>query len=235
MGKDPGWERHGSSFSSSEGSLRIHPINCGLGMAYLVELPHGLFLCDTGSPGQAKRVLAKMKALGRTDLKAIWITHAHYDHYGSAAALRELTGALIGVHPADAESLEQGLSPLGTARHYGFLFRPALAVLRHLMPLPATRLDFTLEDGESLARYGWDATVLHTPGHTPGHTCLLLPGGIIFAGDLVAGISEKRLQRLVATDWSQLPGSLLKLQAANPAWVYTGHSPHPVPGYDLFI
>jgi hydroxyacylglutathione hydrolase len=210
--------------------MRIHPVNCGLGMAYLVELPQGLYLCDTGSPGQAKRILAKMKALGRSDLKVIWITHAHYDHYGNAAALRELTGALIGVHPDDAESLERGLSPLGTARHYGILFQPALAVLKHLMPLPVTRPDFTLEDGECLARFGWDATVLHTPGHTPGHTCLLLPGGIAFGADLIAGVPKKRVQYLVATDWSQLPGSLAHLQAAQPEWVYSGHSKQPMPG-----
>jgi len=202
-------------------------------MAYLVELPQGLYLCDTGSPGQAKRILAKMKAIRRSDLKVIWVTHAHYDHYGSAAALRELTGALIGVHPEDADSLERGLSPLGTARHYGILFRPALAVLKHHMPLPVTRPDFTLEDGESLAHYGWDATVLHTPGHTPGHTCLLLPGGIVFAGDLIAGVNRRGLQRLVATDWGQLASSLARLQAAQPQWVYSGHSKRPISG-DVF-
>jgi glyoxylase-like metal-dependent hydrolase (beta-lactamase superfamily II) len=49
-----------------------------------------------------------MKELGRTDLKAIWITHAHYDHYGSAATLRRATGARIGVHPADANYLVRG-------------------------------------------------------------------------------------------------------------------------------
>lgn len=218
-----------------ESQVHIHPLNCGLGMAYLFELPQGLFLCDTGSPGQAKRIVKKMEALRRTDLKAIWITHAHYDHYGSAAALRQLTGALIGVHPADAESLKRGQSPLGTARHYGVLFRPALALLDPILPLAATQPDFTLEDGESLARFGFNATVLHTPGHTPGHSCLLLPDGIVIVGDLVAGIRRKRLQRLVATDWSELPGSLARLQAASPAWVYTGHSPHPVPGSDLAI
>jgi hydroxyacylglutathione hydrolase len=208
----------------------IHPVNCGLGMAYLVELPQGLYLCDTGSPGQAKRILAKMKAMGRSDLKVIWITHAHYDHYGSAAALRELTGALIGVHSADAEYLSSGQSPLGNPRSFGVLFQPSQALLMHLRPLPPASPDFTLVDGETMERFGWNATVLHTPGHTPGHTCLLLSGGIVFAGDLVAGIGRKRLQRLVATDWNQLPISLWKLQAARPVWVYTGHSSHPLPG-----
>jgi hydroxyacylglutathione hydrolase len=128
--------------------MRIHPLSCGLGLAFLIELPQGLFLCDSGSPGQQWRVLAKMKALGRNDLKAIWITHAHYDHYGSAAALRELTGALIGVHPADAEYLSSGQSPLGTPRSFGVLFQPSQALFMHIRPLPPASPDFTLVDGE---------------------------------------------------------------------------------------
>lgn len=213
--------------------MRIHILMCGLGLAFLVELPQGLFLIDSGSPGMHGHVLAEMKALKRTDLMLIWITHAHYDHFGSAAALREMTGAQIGVHPADAEYLAQGQSPLGTAHNYGFLFRPAQSVLQRIAPLPHTSVDFTLEDGETFERFGWEATVLHTPGHTPGHTSLLLPGGIALAGDLIAGVPKKRIQYLVATDWSQLPGSLEKLKAARPEWVYSGHSRRPMPG-DVF-
>ena len=213
--------------------MRIHVLTCGIGLGFLVELPHGLYLIDSGSPGMHAPVLAKMKALKRTDLILVWITHAHYDHYGSAAALREQTGAQIGVHPADAQFLARGQSPLGTAHNYGFLFRPAQSVLQRIAPLPHTSVDFTLEDGETFERFGWDATVLHTPGHTPGHTSLMLSGGIAFAGDLIAGVPKKRIQYLVATDWSQLPGSLEKLKAAQPECVYTGHSFRPMPG-DVF-
>jgi glyoxylase-like metal-dependent hydrolase (beta-lactamase superfamily II) len=174
-----------------------------------------------------------MKELGRADLKLIWITHAHYDHYGSAAGLRELTGARIGVHPADAESLVAGQSPLGTARRYGFIYPLAQSLVNRVWPLPATSPDFTLEDGETLERFGLDASVLHTPGHTPGHTCLLLPGGTAFAGDLIASFPTSRLQGLLATGWSQLPNSLARFQAARPEWIYAGHSQRPIPGRTL--
>jgi glyoxylase-like metal-dependent hydrolase (beta-lactamase superfamily II) len=210
--------------------LRIHPLSCGLGFAFLLEGTHGLFLIDSGSPGQQAVVLAKMKALGRNDLKMIWITHAHYDHYGSAAALRELTGAPIGVHAADADSLISGQSPLGTSRDLGFVFTLGLPLVNRLRPLPATPADFTLEDGDTLERFGLNASILHTPGHTPGHTCLLLPGKIAITGDLFGRNPRPRLQYLVATDWSQLPHSLARLRAAQPEWVYTSHSARPFSG-----
>jgi len=210
--------------------MHIHPLACGLGYAFLIELPHGLYLLDSGSPGEQDQVLAKMKELGRTDLKLVWITHAHYDHYGSATALRELTGARIGVHPADAHSLMNGQSPLGTTHHYGFFSRLGQMIVSRIWPLPATSPDFTCDDGETLEDFGLNASVIHTPGHTPGHTCLLLPDGIAFAGDLIGRVPTTRMQHLLATDWSQLPGSLTRFQATQPDWVYTGHSRYPIPG-----
>ncbi|MEN6409243.1 MAG: MBL fold metallo-hydrolase, partial [Anaerolineaceae bacterium] len=134
--------------------VRIHPVSCGLGVGFLIETPHGMFLIDSGSPGEHGQVLGKMKELGRTDLKVIWITHAHYDHYGSATALRRATGARIGVHPADAASLVRGKSPLGTPHQYGFIYPIAQPVVKLFKPLPAAPPDFTLEDGETLERFG---------------------------------------------------------------------------------
>lgn len=210
--------------------MRIHPLACGFAYAFLIEAPSGLFLFDSGSPGQQNRVLAKLRKLGRTDLKLIWISHAHYDHYGSAAALRELTGALVGVHPADAEYLATAQSPLGTTRNQGFLFHLLQPLANLIWPLPPTPPDFTLQDGETLERFGLDASVFHTPGHTPGHTCLLLPDRVALAGDLIGRSPCLRPQCLLATDWSQIPGSMRRFKAAQPAWTYTGHTRRPIQG-----
>jgi glyoxylase-like metal-dependent hydrolase (beta-lactamase superfamily II) len=106
-------------------------------------------------------------------------------------------------------------------------------VVKLFKPLPAAPPDFTLEDGETLERFGLDATVLHTPGHTPGHTSLVLAGGAAFAADLIGKTPSPRLQTLLATDWEQLPASLAHFQAAQPEWVYTGHSRRPFDGETL--
>jgi len=199
-------------------------------MGYLIETDQGLFLVDSGSPGQQDCVLAKMRLLGRTDLKLIWITHAHYDHYGSAAALREMTGALIGVHPADVWSMTNGQTSLGSWRSYGFIYPPALSLVNRRRPLLATSPDFTLVDGQTLEPFGLNATILHTPGHTPGHTCVLMEDGTAFVGDLIGGFPRPRVQGLLATDWDEMPRSLARLQLARPTWIYTGHLRHKLPG-----
>jgi hydroxyacylglutathione hydrolase len=208
--------------------MNIHILSTGFGLSFLLEYPHGLYLIDTGSPGRQAAVLGKMKSLGRTDLKLIWITH--YDHYGSAAALRAQTGAPVAVHPADAESLAYGLSPSGVSHGRGAVLTLALSLLTRARPLPPARPDFLLEDGSSLERFGLGASILHTPGHTPGHTCVLLEDGTAFAADLIARNPRPRLQDLLATDWTQLQTSLARLQAVGPQRVYTGHSRRPITG-----
>jgi glyoxylase-like metal-dependent hydrolase (beta-lactamase superfamily II) len=83
--------------------IQVHPLKLGFFFqAYLIETPDGLFLVDCGMPGHEKTILRAMQRLGRQDLKLIFITHAHVDHAGSAAALKRLTGVQVAVHRLDA-------------------------------------------------------------------------------------------------------------------------------------
>ena len=211
-----------------DGRYQIYPIPCGFGYSFLIASQNGMVLVDSGLPGQEDHILNEIKQLGRSDLRAIWITHAHYDHYGSAEALRAMTGALIGVHPDDAESLANGVSPLGSCKGRGHAYPPLQRVFEYFRPLPKTIPDFTLRDGGSLLKFGLDARVLHTPGHTPGHSCLILENGVVFSGDLFGSIPRLTLQCLLATDWRQLPVSLARLQSTNAKRIYLGHSKKPI-------
>ena len=102
-------------------SLPVHNIPTGMSTAYLIESDGGLALVDAGLPRYERRVLRRMRALGRDDLRLIFITHAHLDHYGSAAALRRLTGAPIAIHRADGDTMARGDTPLGSVRGRGRL------------------------------------------------------------------------------------------------------------------
>jgi len=213
--------------------LQIHPISCGLGYAFLIEGDAGLVLVDCGSPHQEKKVFTTMDALGRHDLKLIWITHAHYDHYGSASALHAKTGAPVGVHPADAETLRAGRSDLGVTRGIGHLFPLGLGIVNFFVPLPPVNPEVLLEDGASFTDYGIAAQVFHTPGHTPGHSSIWLEDGTLIIGDLIGQDSRARKQTLLATDWQALEESFARMQALKPSRVYSGHSPRAIPGEEF--
>jgi len=105
-------------------------------------------------------------------------THAHADHIGAFADLRDRTGALGLLHPADL--------PL-----YGTLVEQA----RWLgMRVPrVVPLDGELRDGDCVRAGAVTLEVLHTPGHTPGSVSfaceiagrtILLTGDTLFRGSI---------------------------------------------------
>ena len=106
---------------------------------------------------EAVLVAARIEALG-LDVKAVLLTHGHFDHSGEAAKIADRAGVPIWMHPAD---------------------RALPSWLTH-----GVRFDRELAEGRSLDFQGMAFTVLHTPGHTPGSVCFLWQvGGALFAGD----------------------------------------------------
>jgi glyoxylase-like metal-dependent hydrolase (beta-lactamase superfamily II) len=112
-----------------------------------------------------------LRILGRHGLrlKLVAITHAHIDHIGGAAKLKQATGAPVYMHAHDLplyEHLDAQAAWLG-------------------MPTPErTAIDQDARDGDTLRLGEHTFTVLHTPGHTQGSLCLWLPGETkLVAGD----------------------------------------------------
>ena len=204
-------------------SLRVHSIQTRLARSYLIEGDEGLYLVDTGAPGSEEAVLRLMRELGRSDLRLIYITHAHLDHYGSAAALRRITGAPVAIHRADADAMARGETRLGEIRGWGRLIGVVKRLLETRMKPEGVRPDILLDDGDRLDKWGLDAKVIHIPGHTHGSSCLLVEGRLAFVGDLLSTTGRLHAQRFFAEDWSKIPESLERLKALGVEWVYAGH------------
>lgn len=148
----------------------------------------GCVLVDTGLPGSEAKIEQALKKHGRGfgDVKLIVVTHAHTDHAGSAARLRELTGAPILAHAGDLDYYERR-KPMTycTTRWFGSLFiRTGLPT----EPYAAFTPDILLQQDDSidLRPYGVDGVARHTPGHTAGSISVQLGSGDALVGDLVA-------------------------------------------------
>jgi glyoxylase-like metal-dependent hydrolase (beta-lactamase superfamily II) len=74
------------------------PMNC-----YLVRGPSAgcVVIVDPGE--DAERILA---AVGDEPVCCILLTHGHPDHVGALEAVRQNTGAPVGIHPADADAFD---------------------------------------------------------------------------------------------------------------------------------
>lgn len=167
--------------------------------AHLLVGATGCVLVDAGVAGAAPRVGEALARAGRgwSDVKAIVVTHAHVDHAGSAAELRERSGALVVAHEAEVEHLT-GRAPMTfcPTGWFGRLFvRAPLAHERYAPVAP----DIVLSGNETLdlAPYGIAGRVRPTPGHTQGSLSVVLESREALVGDLVAsGLMLGGLARL---------------------------------------
>ncbi|NWA28744.1 MBL fold metallo-hydrolase [Pseudomonas gingeri] len=160
----------------------------GMVHCHLVIGAKGCVLVDTGIPGSEAKIERVLKQHGRTlsDITLIVVTHAHTDHAGSAARLRELTGAPIMAHAADLDYYERRKEMTYCVAHWwGPLF------LRSGVPgepYTAFTPDILLQDNArfDLSGFGIAGSARHTPGHTAGSVSVELEGGDALVGDLIA-------------------------------------------------
>lgn len=161
-----------------------------LGMVHCHAIigPSGCILVDTGTPGSEAKIERALKSQGRgfSDVKLIVVTHAHTDHAGSAARLRELTGAPIVAHADDLDYYERRKEMTYCVAHsWGPLFlRSGVPGEPYLAFTP----DILLQDDATfdLRSYGVEGLAKHTPGHTSGSISIELASGDALVGDLVA-------------------------------------------------
>ena len=209
--------------------MKIHSIQAGFGVAHIIEADAGLYLVDAGSPKNEGKIQAQMNALGREDLRLIFLTHAHFDHFGSAAQIRALTGAPIAIHEADAGYLARAETPLGTVRGRGKIAQILLPLAEMIYKPEPTLADIQFEGDHDFSDLGLDAKAVHLPGHTPGSSGLVVEREVVFVGDLLSTTGKPHAQRYYATDWSQISESLDRLRELQPEWIYSGHGTDPLP------
>ncbi len=119
------------------------------------------------------------------DVERILLTHAHYDHGGGAAGLRQRTGAPLHIHHDDAGYLETGRRPpLDPGQ-------PMATVLRFARRGPRSPVDGTFAEDDIIPVAG-GIRVLHTPGHSPGHCSFLHQrSGVLITGDALFNFRDK--------------------------------------------
>ena len=175
----------------------------GLVNVYLMRTVDGYALIDTGFPRSAEKILNAIKALAidPAEINHIVLTHGHPDHIGSAAALKQATGATVYAHALEAPVIQAGKG----------LFRKAHAspglrnwmmtqiLLRIITKVEPTGVDRFIADGESLP-FDKDLVAVHIPGHCAGQLAFLWKkhGGVLFTAD--ACINQKGMRLTAAVE-----------------------------------
>ena len=103
-------------------------------------------------------------------LKAILLTHGHFDHIGAVAGLKK--EFQVPVYAMGAETVVMEDSTLNLSANWASAF--------------TVKCDHELTDEEKFQVAGFDIVAYHTPGHTKGGACYYIEEEqVLFSGDTI--------------------------------------------------
>ncbi len=169
---------------------------------YAVDDGDRLVLIDSGwaRPDSQAALDSALASIGRgpADVRQVFVTHVHHDHYTQAIRLRAAHGTRVSLGAGEKGSIELVMSPAEPALH------PQVAQLRASgagpvldrlgalgMQPPAAMSEWEapdewLDGGQEIELGSRLLRVIPTPGHTQGHVVFTdADAGLLFAGDHV--------------------------------------------------
>jgi glyoxylase-like metal-dependent hydrolase (beta-lactamase superfamily II) len=219
----------------------IHRIEDAFTNWYLVEADEGVTIVDAGVPSSWDSLVSAMTQIGRPldAIRALVLTHAHFDHVGFAERARRELNIPVYVHEDDAP-LTRHPWRYDHERPRSVYFATQVQAL----PVVATFLRhraFWPPPIREIVRYGDEGSlpvpgaprVVRTPGHTIGHCGLHFPDrDTVIAGDALVTFdpyTARRGPRLVAraatADVERNTRTLDALAATGARTVLPGHGP----------
>ncbi|MEM9262589.1 MAG: subclass B3 metallo-beta-lactamase [Pseudomonadota bacterium] len=151
----PSWYQNTAPFRMIGNIYWVGPKGLG---AFLIPTDDGHILIDGGVPENAPMISENIRALGFDieDIRILLNTHAHFDHAGGLAALKDETKARMLATEGDRSALEGGF-------YLGF-------ENRHELDFPPVAVDQVIQDGDTVSLGNVSLTAHLTPGHTRGCT-----------------------------------------------------------------
>ena len=132
----------------------LYFVGIGEVASYVIETSDGLILIDTlwDLDGYTEYLLGNIREVGLDpmDIRYVLILQGHRDHYGGAPALQEIIDAQFGTAEEDRKMMVADFGEY------------------------APRIDFIIEEGDSLTLGDTTLDFEITPGHTPGTTSIRL-------------------------------------------------------------
>lgn len=217
----------------------IHRIDHAYVNCYLVEDGDEVTLIDSGLPSTWRFILQALDAIGRrpVDVGCLVLTHAHFDHVGTASRFQREIGGAVHVHPMDAFIARHPYRYLHERARglYPLLFPRAVPVLASMTAAGALNVKgisgTTPMSGSGVLDVPGRPTILFTPGHTQGHCALhfeqrdaVITGDALVTLDpYTGGVGPQIVGGAATADSIEAMSSLRKIAETGAGTLLPGH------------
>lgn len=170
------------------------------------EVSNKAVLVDCG--GSATKIMNYLTE-NNLELKAILLTHGHYDHFEGVSYIQKQTNCRVYISQKDSYMLTSVVDSLARSLDYDS-FNPVENYI-------------TVSNGDTINEANLDFTVISTAGHTEGSVCYLCQDSL-FTGDTLFKNSMGRTD-FPTGNYFDMQKSLKKLYELNGDYnVFTGHN-----------
>lgn len=136
------------------------------------------YLIDSGVSGSEKIIEEYLHSIGRklSDIKGIFLTHAHPDHIGGAAKLKQITDCKIFAPMLELDWIE----------NIDIQYRERPIPNFYSLLSESVKVDVALQDGDTVTlEDGMEICAILTRGHSHGSMSFMLGDKVIFTGDAI--------------------------------------------------
>lgn len=218
----------------TKGVLRV-PV--GIANAYIVGTRDAWVLVDAGTENNENRIIrASEEYFGDvTRPELIVLTHGHFDHAGSAAALADHWDVPILAHPLEMPFVDgRSAYPPPDPTVGGFMSQVVRFIPNKQIDL-GDRVEQLSPDDQLPGMEDWE--IIETPGHTPGHLSFFRPEDrTLIAGDAFTTVNQDSMIAMLTRkpevwrppayytcDWDEAETSVRRLASLRPTVLAAGH------------
>lgn len=137
-----------------------------------------IIMLDTGLKKGEREIIENVIESNNFKVCGIINSHAHIDHIGNNAYLKNKYGCIISMPNYEAIICT---SPANLKVYYG---NQALADIKKNYGHMICTTDIRIYENQNVVQIcGVDFKIIHTPGHSPAHICIITPDDAAYLGD----------------------------------------------------
>lgn len=201
----------------TKSGYKITRVLAGRSNVFLISNGKNNILVDTSPGNRWKKLDRRLRRLHVERLDALVLTHAHFDHAGSAARLQDKYEATVIAHIAEGPCLARGENTAtgGTNALTRMIVGSLGKLFARRVHYEPCRPNIQVDSSFDLGEFGFKARAVHTPGHTDGSLSVIVDEEVAMVGDAMFGVFPWSVFPPYAADAGQMVASWGKLLATH--------------------